>query len=449
MPGLNLLKILYPRRSSDSVYQQLSDSFRLREQTAELYSKGEINNPEVLDYLIEKNRKDLMSYSANLNTNQARDLESQIVNLEIKKEALETKKALDTKNIEKGLEQSLNLLKKQYVSNPYEYIKKAKEVYDAFLKGNQDLGFEGILTRIVMYKDAGFDVNTLEDLARNFQDKRSDLSIIQTALEMNDQRALDRYQMVYDLNKGRVRDFEIMSSVRGMAEEGLPTATNKALTDVKVSKSGEKSILSTEAGLPLYVIDTEQGKPTTEKQIAFGYSPFFWMGSSKETGMPSHYAFGIDVKKFSFDDLENEGIQTRSSGDFVVASDKKIYYVDKNRDLRPVLDDVTLITLGGKRKGMYVLTPEEEERLPYLVKEPVSYTMGEAQQEALSGLYQERLYSGMFKSPILPEVPFGGFRPREYELRRQKVSGRAPALRKPTGEAGLWEKTKSIFKGAF
>jgi len=436
MPAVNLLKTFYPRKSSDSIKGQLSDSFRLREQISEIYGMGEMSI-EAINGIIGKNKEDLMNNYSSLSSNDRRDLESQINLLEIKKVNLERKEAIDSSDIEDGLEKTITTLKTLYTSNPYEYVTKVRDIYDVILKGSsevkgyEDLNFEGLEYRISLFKDEyGLDVGKLESLRDKYEIERGKYSKISEGLETGNQAILNNYSLVYNLSQGRIRDIDFK-----------PYGETKGVwTDANFSLDNGNPKLSSDKGISIRLEDTQEGKLPKDKMIPLAFSPFYW---KKEEGKPAYYSFAGDIDAFNYGDVEFGGIETRNTGDIVKSSVGKQYYVDKNRDLRPILDKDTFNILSkGGRKSVYSLAPSEEERLSYLVKEPVNYKMEEAQREALTNQYKVESLANPWRKVTPVQVPAGGFRLPEYTAAMKKVQT-------PSGKESIAARTGEIFKGAF
>ena len=433
---INLRSILFPRASksvSSDIFKQLSDSFRLREQNAELEGFGAFRTPEAVGDVIEKNKKELFDNLDKLNTNQVRDLGSVIKNLEVKALGMVASEAVKTDDIKEAMGKEKNLLKKNYISNPYKYVDEMKKLYNIALDGNND--FEGIRKRIEGLSENDLNVSNLEELEENYGKEWKKYDEILTAFNQKRQSKLDTYSLVYTMSGGRVRDMEF---IQGPEKKGV-------ITDIKYNYESGKSKLNQEQGIAIRLTDTQMDYLPEEKEIAFGFSPFIYTKgvSSWKESMPARYQFMGDVNTFDFSELEPEGIETRSVGDMLQGSNDKIYYVDKNKDLRPVTSENTYRMLLPKTKGIKHLTPDEEEKLCYLVKEP--FDIGEAvrQNRELSGMASQ--VSGKILSKIRgpispPSVPLAGFRPTEYKYQKK-------ALLQQAGKEKVIKKTKDIFGG--
>lgn len=434
MPTVNLRPILFPRVSksaSSDIYKQLSDSFRLREQKAAMSGWGDIRTPEALNDIIEKNKNELFANFDKLDANQIRDLGSQINRLEIQGLGMMTEQALDTDDIKESVEKSKNLLKANYVSNPYEYAKQMKQFYDIALDGDSD--FEGIRERIKVLGDNELNISGLEELRDNYEKERGKFDEIVTGFDQKRQSKLDAYALVYEMSMGRVRNIEF---VRSPEKKGV-------MTDMKYNFENEKSKLNQEQGIPVRLIDTQVNKLPDEKEISFGFYPFKYTG--KVLTAPAQYTFQGDIDTFDYSTIEWEGIESRSVGDILKGSNDRMYYVDRNKDLRPIMDEKNYRMLQRGGKGIKNLTPNEEEKLSYLVKEPFDMFKSHSQGQELRGMASQlsgKISSKIFGPVSAPAVPKAGFRPTEYEYQKR-------ALLEQTGKMKTIERTKAIIKGAW
>lgn len=444
MPVVNLRSILFPRRNksaSSDIYKQLSDTFRLREQMAEVEGWGKIRTPEALNDIIEKNKNELFNNLDNLDANQVRDLGSVIENLNIQKLGMIAEEAVAVDDIEGALKKSKSLFKKKYTSNPYEYANEMKKLYDVVLYG--DDSFEGLVGgkekkgRIEILAGNDLNVSKLEQLKDECVRERKKYDEIITAFNQKKQNKLDTFALVYEMSGGRVRTMEF---VRAPEKKGV-------ITNKRYNYESEKSKLSDEQGVPIRLIDTQVNKLPEEREIAFGFSPFRYAEkiSSWRESIPAQYMFQGDIDTFDYSELEPEGIETRSVGDLLQGSNEKMYYVDKNKDLRPIRDEGTYRMLLQKGKSVKDLSPDEEEKLSYLVKEPFDISEAVRQNRELSGIASQ-ISSGILQKmtgPVSPpSVPSAGFRPTEFEYQKK-------ALLQQTGKVKVLQRAKEIFGGVW
>lgn len=334
MPGLNMLKILYPSRKIDDLYDRMSDFV-----TIVLKGKGVAPTSEDLEVAAEE-QWNICSMLSDPNKQRecmkkALGYEQDVV------EIMAKEKKLGAANVEVFIKQKMSDAESLFANDPFSFVEASRGLYRKAFEDMSAL-LDAIPER--NYKNYT-DIDKFTNLLKKYKEEAEDLATLSNAMKSQNEKALNYFGIAYNPSPAGI-------------------ISTKAFPTYKMPSGAKPTNLKTPEGLPVYIIDPKPFDESPFKKVRLGNLEFRYIGATKM------FRAG-DIQNFNWDLLGKREVSTVSWGDYLQDSQGIKYFVTKEGKLAPVSDEV-FSELGGTENRIQKMTSwEEKYDLPQLRTKPI------------------------------------------------------------------------------